>query len=252
MTNLNFKLLSLMSFFVLGNGAFAGQHLESGVQQNTLIELFTSEGCSSCPPAEHALNTYRHDPELWNTFIPVAFHVDYWDYIGWKDRFARPDYGSRQRDYARLQQNRTVYTPAFFVNGQSWRPGWFGSSHPQTSQLQVGNLVLQLEPDYIQASFIPATKSARRYRLNLSILGMGLSSEITAGENEGRKSQHEFVVLHHQVSEPGQTWRLPWPDISASGAKEFALAAWVSTEENPIPLQATGTLLPAKLFTKFK
>ncbi|MDH5614701.1 MAG: DUF1223 domain-containing protein, partial [Gammaproteobacteria bacterium] len=100
--------------------------LVSGQGQKVLIELYTSEGCSSCPPAEKYLNTYRHNKELWHTYIPVAFHVDYWDYIGWKDRFASPSFSTRQRQHARERNVRSVYTPSFMVNGAGWQPGWFG------------------------------------------------------------------------------------------------------------------------------
>ncbi|MCW8988476.1 MAG: DUF1223 domain-containing protein, partial [Gammaproteobacteria bacterium] len=100
-------------------------HIESGIKKNTLIELYTSEGCSSCPPAEKYLNNFTKKKDLWKTWIPVAFHVDYWDYIGWKDRFAEKKFAQRQRQYAQLKRASTVYTPAFMVNGDSWRPGIF-------------------------------------------------------------------------------------------------------------------------------
>ena len=86
-------------------------NMNSGERQVTLLELYTSQGCSSCPPAERWLNEYTGDNELWKQIVPVAFHVDYWDYIGWKDIYATAANGRRQRDYARAGKTRTVYTP---------------------------------------------------------------------------------------------------------------------------------------------
>lgn len=74
--------------------------LESGEERVRVIELFTSEGCSSCPPADAWLSGLMDDPGLWNSLIPVAFHVDYWDHIGWKDRFSDAAFTERQRRYA--------------------------------------------------------------------------------------------------------------------------------------------------------
>lgn len=83
-------------------------HLESGNERNTLIELYTSEGCSSCPPAEEYLNKLKHDKNLWKKWVPIALHVQYWDYIGWKDRYATRENGQRQSRYANLKRASTV------------------------------------------------------------------------------------------------------------------------------------------------
>ena len=80
------------------------QTFESNNEQVSLIELYTSEGCSSCPPAERWLSKLADDESLWSHFVPLAFHVDYWDYIGWKDPYASKEYSQRQRRYA-LQFN---------------------------------------------------------------------------------------------------------------------------------------------------
>jgi hypothetical protein len=74
--------------------------IRSGPERVSLLELYSSEGCSSCPPAEQWLGELRKDPRLWRSIVPVAFHVDYWDGLGWKDRFAQPQWTARQRAYA--------------------------------------------------------------------------------------------------------------------------------------------------------
>ena len=98
--------LPLLQFTI----ALAGKlTFSSGSHQVTLLELFTSQGCSSCPPAERWLNEYVKDEDLWSRIVPLAFHVDYWDYLGWKDKYADPENGERQRDYARMEKARSVY-----------------------------------------------------------------------------------------------------------------------------------------------
>ena len=99
--------------------------ISSSNTQVSLLELYTSEGCSSCPLADRWVSSLKDDPKLWKEFIPLSFHVDYWDYIGWKDRFASPAYSRRQKQYAQQGAVSTVYTPGFLNNGQEWRP-WKG------------------------------------------------------------------------------------------------------------------------------
>ncbi|MCB1738986.1 MAG: DUF1223 domain-containing protein, partial [Gammaproteobacteria bacterium] len=98
-------------------------HVNSGPRQVALLELFTSEGCSSCPPADRWLSGLIDDPRLWRELVPVAFHVDYWDYLGWPDRFASREFSRRQRDHARSGGLSQVYTPGVVLNGAEWR-GW--------------------------------------------------------------------------------------------------------------------------------
>ena len=97
---------------------------DSGKARGHLVELFTSEGCSSCPLADRWLSTLERDNRLWKSVFPIAFHVDYWDYIGWPDRFAVPRHSHRQREHRGLGNVYSVYTPGFVVAGREWR-GWF-------------------------------------------------------------------------------------------------------------------------------
>jgi len=221
--------------------------LTSPVNQTVLIELYTSEGCSSCPPAEKHLNSYTDNPDLWKSYIPLAFHVDYWDYIGWKDRFASPEYGTRQRQYARMHRASSVYTPAFFVNGKNWRPGLFSGKHPDKNTRPVGTLELQLENNRIITTFKPVHDISGKLELNIAILGMGIASSIEAGENSGRQSRHDFVVLaHKQYTANATTWDTTWPDYDLAGSKQVALVAWVSQPGDPSPIQAVGGYIPSQ------
>lgn len=234
----------LLAALMLTGAALADTlKLSSGIHQTLMIELYTSEGCSSCPPAERRLNAYRQNPDLWQTFIPMAFHVDYWNYLGWEDRFSKPAYAERQRHYARLRKARTIYTPAFFVNGENH---FLGRHIGKPRANAVGDLALALDEKTIEAQFSPSQPLSTPVTLNLAILGMGLKTDIAAGENEGRQAQHEFVVLHHQrVPGKDNQWRTIWPRFNHQGARELAIAAWVSPAGQPQPLQAVGAYLPA-------
>ena len=217
-------------------------HLESGDERNTLIELYTSEGCSSCPPAEEYLNKLKNDKNLWEKWVPVALHVQYWDYIGWKDHYATKENGQRQSRYASLKRASTVYTPAFMVNGNNWRRGLFSSSLPDNSS-SAGNLIVIVNGKTINATYKSKNKSA--LKLNVAILGMGLTSQIERGENEGRIAKHEFVMVGFNDSESDNLkWDMKLPELHYSKAKKYALAVWVSEDNNPTPLQAVGGLLP--------
>ena len=221
----------------------ADWHAQSGPQRTVMIELYTSEGCNSCPPAERFLNSLVDNSRLWQTYIPLAFHVDYWDYLGWRDRFAKSAYSQRQREYARVLHARTVYTPEFFVNGKEWRRSLFAGM-PATSAEDAGVLKLNLQQTQLTASY-SAHANQGPLQLHLAILGMGLTSDIHAGENAGRHSVHEFVVLTHtQLVSENAHWQTTLPAVTDIKPARKALVAWVSAAGNPSPLQATGGFLP--------
>src|SRR5271156_2248162 len=113
---------------------------QSSERQVALVELYTSEGCSSCPPAESWLSKLKNKPGLWSDFVPVAFHVDYWNGLGWRDKLSSEEYSERQRNYARDWSEDEVYTPEFVLNGKEWR-NWFGfRGAPSASATKTGIL----------------------------------------------------------------------------------------------------------------
>ena len=227
-------ILSLSSLFA------APLLLESGIKRNTLIELYTSEGCSSCPPAEEYLNNQKNNKDLWKSLVPVAFHVNYWDYIGWKDHYATQEFGQRQSLYAKLKHVSTVYTPAFMVNGNNWRPGFFSKSLPEDSSM-VGNLIVSVNRGIVNANFKSLKKITDPLKLNVAILGMGLKSVIERGENEGRTAKHEFVVVgFNSTMSNNNQWTMKLPELHHSQANDFALAVWVSKINDPSPIQVVG------------
>lgn len=226
-----------------------GWQVSSGPQRTVMIELFTSQGCSSCPPAEEFLNRFSDNPRLWRSFVPLAFHVDYWDYLGWQDRYALPDNARRQRRYAALGHVRGVYTPGFMVNGRGWRPGWL-AREPGTDGGRAGELTLLLDGDRLEARYGGAGAADGALELHVALLGMGLATDIARGERAGGHSRHDFVVLAHQVLDgAGPAWSGSLPAAGGHHPRRLALAAWVSRPGDPTPLQAAGGFLPVPLST---
>lgn len=218
----------------------------SPVKQATLLELYTSEGCSSCPPADRWLSTLKEHPQLWKQVIPIAFHVDYWDYLGWKDVFSKKEYSQRQRNYARFQNLRTVYTPGFLRNGNEWR-GWFRHRSSAFSLgPEVGQLKVTLNNGTVNAHFLPAHSSAENpLILNIAWLGFGLVTEVGSGENEGKKLKHDFVSYHtdstlSSVAGGTHYWRVPLETPTEFQPKQKGLVFWITRRGNPTPIQATG------------
>ena len=217
---------------------------ESGETQNSLLELFTSEGCSSCPAAEKWLSALKSSQELWKQTVPVAFHVDYWDHLGWRDRFAKPEFTLRQQRYAAVWGGDSVYTPGFVVNGKEWR-GWFGGNVTPTTSTKVGVLRVSFGDDgRLSATFVPTTTQTRPLALNVALLGNDLESDVKRGENSGRKLRHDFVVLqlaNSEMTNQGNLWTGTVLLSSNSGSdRATALAAWVKSGETAQPIQATG------------
>lgn len=217
---------------------------QSGEQRNSLIELFTSEGCSSCPPAEKWMSALKANSDLWKKVVPVAFHVDYWDHLGWRDRFAKTQFTERQQKYAAVWGGDSIYTPGFVLNGREWR-NWFGGPTWQNPAEKVGRLQVVLNDRVnLTAEFAPENAQARALTLNVALLGNDLQSDVARGENAGRKLRHDFVVLDLASITMAQATN-NWTASSTlprevNGVQPTALAAWVTSGETNAPIQATG------------
>jgi hypothetical protein len=174
-----------------------------------VVELFSSEGCSDCPAAEEVLNRITRDAMANKTYIyPLAFHVDYWNKLGWKDVFSDSAYSNRQRKYRVALGNEVVYTPQMIVNGQVEfvgsdekrskavtdsflvvKPDWFFTIHPDESQLKQG--VIKTEYEIIKR---PEEKGSATYHICFALVERKLETNVTRGENKGKKLEHENVV----------------------------------------------------------
>jgi hypothetical protein len=214
---------------------------ESGPAQVSLLELYTSEGCSSCPPAEAWLSTLSQNSQLWRAVVPVAFHVDYWNNLGWKDGFSSGEFTLRQRLYAASWGSGSVYTPAFVLNGVEWR-GWGrvlpGAENPN----HAGKLVVQVTGSRLKLSYSPERPSGR-YAATIVPLKMNASSHVTAGENDGRTLEHQFIAINLVRTDLNESGDGFGADISCPTDRADALAVWVSSSGSLVPIQATGGFL---------
>ncbi|MEP1522114.1 MULTISPECIES: DUF1223 domain-containing protein [Ascidiaceihabitans] len=162
-----------------------------------VVELFTSQGCSSCPPADAML----HELAVRDDVIAIALHVDYWDYIGWKDEFADPAYAKRQRKYARVGGRRSVYTPQMIVNGQTDIVG------AKAMKLSAAIAAHAAQPMPVAVSLTRSgdtvqikadAQSAGSYVVQLLRYQPLRESRITRGENAGQTLKYANVAQDWQ------------------------------------------------------
>ena len=212
---------------------------ESKPARTHLLELFTSEGCSSCLLAEAWLSNLKNEPRLWQDFVPVAFHVDYWDHLGWRDPFASKLWTERQADYSARWKQESVYTPAFVLDGKEWHYGALPAAAAETP----GILKITINGERVTVVFKPATNAGRHYEIHLARLGFAMSADVTAGENNGRKLIHDFVVLgliNEGIKSSPKELRLPADSSAPMGNSRSAIAAWVTQSGQIEPIQAAG------------
>ena len=167
---------------------------QSREQLTPVIELYTSEGCSSCPPADRWLSTLK-GAAAEGKVVAQAFHVGYWDYIGWIDRFAVPAHTARQRELAAANGLRGIYTPQLVRNGRDWRDyGAALSTRPEAARAAIR--IEQSQPDTFEAVVTPAQPGAA-WSAYWTVTEHGHSSKVKAGENAGELLQHDFVVRQY-------------------------------------------------------
>jgi hypothetical protein len=165
----------------------------SGERLTPVIELYTSEGCSSCPPVDQWLSTLKGKP-----VVAQAFHVGYWDYIGWKDRFATAANTSRQKQIGQRNGLSGVYTPQVVRNGKNSRTYRFGIEGAEVAR---ANIVLQRDGAVAQSNDFEArvtpASGVGSWDAYWTVTEHGHSSRVKAGENAGEFLQHDFVVRQY-------------------------------------------------------
>jgi hypothetical protein len=162
-----------------------------------LLELFTSEGCSSCPPADALLADLAADPRV----IPLSFHVDYWNELGWPDRFSSPENTARQRAYAASLGARGLYTPELIVGGVE---GFVGSDRAQAETAMAAALrepptvTLALNAHAVDGNALELAYTAAGAPpgalMNVAVVDREATTQVRAGENSGRTLRHVNVV----------------------------------------------------------
>ena len=162
----------------------------TALKARPLIELFTSEGCSSCPPADRWLSGQRNNIER-GDFSAIAWHVDYWDQLGWNDPFAIPLASQRQRWLAG-KSGAQVYTPGVFLDGREWRK-WSSGAAPATAHPAIPTLALNVERQNGKLhARAEVSALAEKSTLVLVTQLLNRDSQVTRGENSGRLLHHDF------------------------------------------------------------
>jgi hypothetical protein len=195
--------LLLASLCVAVDAGAAQCKAVSGSHTAALVELYTSEGCSSCPPADRWLSSLK-SPSV----VPIALHVDYWDYIGWKDPYAKREFSLRQRKLTQLQRLALVYTPQVMLQGRDFR-GWgtpaFDAAvariNARPAAAHISLEILAQEPRALRVRVDARLSQAAAPglpSLYVASYENRLESRVMAGENRGRTLLHDYVVMEWQ------------------------------------------------------
>jgi hypothetical protein len=196
------ELTVLLAAILLGGTAPA---VTPAADRAVVVELFTSQGCSSCPPADRLLRRLADDPDLAGRVLPLAYHVDYWNYLGWRDPFSAREWSERQRRYATALGERGVYTPQLVVDGVSHCVGSQRGevmeqirdalSRPEAATIQLDRVTLRADSLEVEvrarrngsAAGGPLTAWA-------AVVEDGLRTPVGRGENAGRRLENDRVV----------------------------------------------------------
>ena len=211
-----------------------------------VVELFTSEGCSSCPPADAVLaklvGESREKPEA---IYLLAFHVDYWDSLGWKDHFSDAAYSQRQYEYVQALGLDSAYTPQMVVNGKE---EFLGSDEARARRgiaaalERPPTLTVQLTAGSITHGALPvdfAVSGSSRVVLRLALVERNLESQVSRGENSGRRLKHENVVRVFQSVPVGPT-RKGHASIPLPASLVTSHASLIAYAQDPESLEILG------------
>ena len=237
-------MVGLTLFWLAASPSLAGElHFESSAEPVQLIELYTSEGCSSCPPADRWLSALERDPGLWEQFVPIAFHVTYWNYLGWSDRFGRAEFDARHR-WVASNASAVVYTPGLFVGGREWRAWRRGARPPQYRDVSLGGLLnVSVVNEQAHVFFDPNTQ-ATNPTAHLVWLHTA-ETEVKHGENKGRRLRHDFIAgqvrsVDLASSSADDTWQGTIRIDPEERDNSRAIAVWITTADGSV-LQASGS-----------
>lgn len=198
---MNARITLLLALLLAAPLALAERYrTESPDHRVAVVELYTSEGCSSCPPADAWLAQLAGLPAEELDALILAFHVDYRDRLGWKDRFASPRYSERQRRLARYNRQDSLYTPEFLVDRREIQGTRRIIQRIQSVNRQQAPLKLILEidrrSDELELTLTSPQAPGKPWKARFIVYEDGLSSEVKSGENAGRRLEHERVVRH--------------------------------------------------------
>ena len=220
----------------------------SGENKVSLVELYTSQGCSSCPPADEWLSDLKREDQLFKKFIPLAFHVTYWNYIGWNDVFANSKNDDRQKKYSRdIWKRNSVYTPQFIIDTKEYRQWFRNKNLPTFSNKYAGDLTVTLQKDnHLMIEYHNKNIKKKDVIIHIVLQGFDYSISIHRGENSNKKLKHDFVVLKHikrdsLIQDNKLKYKLKLP-FEIRGNNRKALVVWIS-DKNYTQLQAVGNYI---------
>jgi len=198
MDNLPILFAALLTSPAVLAAPAAACQAQSSATPPRVVELYTSEGCSSCPPADKWLSTLKGRSDV----LALSFHVTYWDKLGWPDRFASTEFTQRQYAQAQRDGSAQVYTPQVVVQGKDWR-GW-PKLPAVAADAAVPVVMLSREGDAVTATVQPlATRSGAQLSAYWAVLEDGHQTAVRAGENAGEQLRHDHVV---RLLKPVAAW----------------------------------------------
>ena len=260
------RLLSLLFLFPALTAVAESTDCKAKSQTHrvALLELYTSEGCSSCPPADKWLSQLSGKGIDTDKLVPLSLHVDYWNYIGWRDPYSSSQYTARQREQGQRNRLRSIYTPQMVLNGQDYR-GWrrqaISRKLEETNSLTAAaNLTLTWSEQQsgndqslsikLNANLNPPN-GANQPVVNLVLFENNLISHVDAGENDGRSLKHDYVV-RRLLKYPFATGRdhverqVSLPINKDWNREQLGLALFVQDSQNGDILQAMAHAIDCK------
>jgi len=217
--------------------------LNSGKAKISLVELYTSESCSSCPPAEKFISKFRESDLLWKKVVPISFHVAYWNHLSWKDKFSKKKYSARQRAGSK-KIGSNVYTPQILLNGADIKNSNILKKIKEDEV--VGNLYVKLNKELTLAKMelnSSEIKENRKYTCFAALLKNGELRAITSGENSGKTLKEDFIVTRDFDTKAKLTKNKAscTLNISVKNLPKYSLAFWVADSATNEVIQAVGT-----------
>lgn len=209
-----------------------------------VVELFTSESCSSCPAAEKALAEYV---DMENVYV-LEFHVDYWNHLHWRDKYSSAEYTQRQRNYAASLSLSSVYTPQAVVNGQYEFVGSDKTSLSSYINKELNKKFIPMPPIEIVVGGnninITSTSRMEGLVLNIALVKKRADTEVKAGENKGRKLNHHNTVTSFATASMHKGIKVSLPVPAGNNKNEFLLIAYLQKENNKEIVSAAKYELP--------
>ncbi len=214
--------------------SFSQYHFKSSEKQNQLIELYTSQSCSSCPPAEKWLSSFNSSKFTWDRIFPVSYHVSYWNHLHWKDKFSQQNFSNRQRRLSK-KISSGVYTPQVVLNGRDYR-SW-RSEKVSLSDKKVGQLSIQISREgVINLDF--KGNVPKNSQCFFAFLKNEQTTKINSGENQGKTLVENFIISSLKTTKISkQKCQIQMP--SSEIKDHYAITAWIA-DQNFQVIQVVG------------